>query len=155
MSIEQLYEKFERDLMRFACSIARDGHEAADLVQETFLKAMSNMELIKILPEYKQKAWLFTTLKHCLLDIRRREKTVTPLEQEDDITFEDDFDSKIQFQNILAYLPERLQDIVYKHYVLGMTSRQIAKVLSIPDATVRYHLHTARKIIKNKMDRRL
>lgn len=153
MIIEELYDKYENHLLRFARSLTGGTGEAEDLVQETFLRAMSNTALLEILPDYQVKSWLFKVLKNCLIDKKRREKyeQLTELnEQVCELAAETDMDLKILMKEAMSILPEKSRDIVYKRYWLGMNSREIADILSIPASTVRYHLSSALNLLKNK-----
>jgi RNA polymerase sigma-70 factor (ECF subfamily) len=59
-------------------------------------------------------------------------------------------DIKILTQEAMTILPEKIRDIVYKRYWLGMTSKEIGDSLSLPPSTVRYHLSSAISLLKNK-----
>ena len=43
MKLSELYEGFETKLHRYAMRLVRDSHEAEDLVQKTFLRAMGHI----------------------------------------------------------------------------------------------------------------
>lgn len=147
--LTEIYSEHLEDLHQYALAIARDESEANDLLQETFLKALANGELLKILPAYKKKAWLFTTLKNHLIDARRKEKRILPLLNHTEFTAKANHKSQHDIEKALSYLPEALREIIIKKYWRGMNSKEIALALSIPAATVRHKIHTAIKIIRN------
>lgn len=154
MGIGELYEKYEHQLLRFARSLVTDMAEAEDLVQETFLRAITNINLLSTLKDYQVKSWLFKVLKNCMIDKKRREKFEVPVELNDEqYEFADDtdMDLKIITGEAMSYLSDKVRDIVYKRYWLGMTSKEIAAIMSMPDSTVRYHLSTAINLLKNKL----
>src|SRR5260370_27171489 len=66
-------EQFHCPLFRFAVSLVRSESDAADLVQQTFLKLAENSHQIR---DFSQiKCWLFTTLRREFLrTVRRRKK---------------------------------------------------------------------------------
>lgn len=153
MGIEILYDKYEQPLLRFARSMTKNNDESEDLVQETFLRALSNTQLLGTLPDYQIKSWLFKVLKNCLIDKKRKEKFEVLSEfeeQENQISIETEIESKIMTEEALAQLSDKNRDIVYKRYWMGMTSSEIARTLSIPASTVRYHLSSAMNLLKNK-----
>jgi len=148
---EELYEKYYNQLKHFALGLTRDMNEAEEIAQETFVRAMANIELLKILPEYKRKSWLFSTVKNYFIDIKRKLKFEKTLEEDFDEKYvEINYDSKIDAMKMLSKLPEKFRDIVFKKYWLDMTSPEIAQSLLIPDSTVRYHLQAAINFLRRK-----
>lgn len=151
--VETLYEKHHKELTRFARSIANDEKEAEDLLQETFLKALTYLQTVNNLPDYQQRAWLFKVLRNLRYDRIRKQQFEVPMNEQDDSA--DDFDdySALEIKELMQRLPEGLRDVVYKRYWLGMTSKQIAQPLGITDATVRYRLQTALKLLRNHINK--
>lgn len=147
MTLADLYEEYETVLWRYAQSLGHDRDRADDLVQETFIRAMGHLDLLKLLKPYQRRAWLYRTLKNLFLDeqlARRRQETlVEQLGQEESLA---EFPSpELMSANPLKLVPERYRELVEKRYVLGLTSQEIAEELGIPAATVRSRLHLALK----------
>ncbi len=148
---EELYEKYYNQLKHFALGLTRDINEAEEITQETFVRAITNIELLKILPLYKRKSWLFSTCKNCFIDIKRKLKFQITLEENfEEKYIEINYDSKIEAMKMLSKLPEKFRDIIFKKYWLDMTSQEIAQSLLIPDSTVRYHLRAAINFLRQK-----
>lgn len=153
MGIDELYDTYEKALRRYAVSIAGSTTEADDLVQETFLRALSNVQLLEILPSCQVKSWLYRVLKNCLIDVKRKQKIEVLSDPEDDnydYSIESEVLSKVMSSEALSILSPRDRDIMYKRYYLGLTSMEISKAMSIPDSTVRYRIHMAISQLKNK-----
>jgi RNA polymerase sigma-70 factor (ECF subfamily) len=55
---------------------------------------------------------------------------------------------KIDVMRALDRLTPRQRAVVALHYYAEMSSREIAKVLAIPDSTVRFHVMNAKKILE-------
>ncbi|WP_096439733.1 RNA polymerase sigma factor [Alteribacter populi] len=151
MEMSEVYEKLKPDLIRFAKSIARHGQEADDLVQEAVLKSLNDENLLT-LPEYKQRAWFFRVMKNQMIDERRKEKKLSPWEDDLDFHVPGMVSNHIEMVELLSSLTPELSDIVFKRYWLGLTSQEIGKQLSIPSATVRYKLCTAVKRLRAKLE---
>lgn len=155
MMLTDLYESFENRLRRYAIRLARDSYQADDLVQETFIRAMGHLELLKQLNKPQREAWLRQTLKHLFLDnqrARQREQLLAEqLSQQTRIASHPL--SELEFQGLLDHIPDRYRELLHKRYVLGMTSREIAQELSIPAATVRSRLHIAIKWLRANKSR--
>lgn len=155
MTLTDLYETFENRLRRYAIRLARDSYQADDLVQETFIRAMGHLELLKQLNKPQREAWLCQTLKHLFFDnqrARQREQLLAEqLSQQTRITSNPL--SEVEFQDLLNHIPDCYRELLHKRYVLGMTSREIAQELSIPPATVRSRLHIAIKWLRANKSR--
>ncbi|MGM0608237.1 MAG: RNA polymerase sigma factor [Candidatus Muiribacteriota bacterium] len=152
MFFEEIYIEYEEMLKRFALSLSRDENIAEDLLQETFMRALKNIELLNTLADYKIKSWLFTVLKNCFYDMKRKNKKES-FAHDFDFSINVDFDSKINIENILSILPENIKKLFEYKYVFGMNSKEIAKKEKIPPGTVRYRLHQGVKILKNYVDK--
>ena len=158
MTFTDLYKEYERKLHRYAIRMVRDVHKADDLVQETFLRSMGHLMLLEQLNCYQRQAWLYRTLKNLVLDeqyARQREQIlVDQLAQQAKLIQDVQVDSNpmldILTQDILDQVPKNYRELLYKRYVLGMTSQEIAHELGIPAETVRSRLHLALKKLRAK-----
>src|ERR1039457_6561389 len=74
----QLVDAHYAPLYRFALSLARNGSDAGDLVQQTFFIWATKGHGIRELS--KAKSWLFTTLYREFLRARRRDSRSSSLE---------------------------------------------------------------------------
>ena len=138
--------------------MVHDVHKADDLVQETFLRSIGHIMLLEQLNDYQRQAWLYRTLKNLVLDeqyARQREQIlVDQLAQQAKMIQDVQVDSNpmldILTQDILDQVPKNYRELLYKHYVLGLNSQEIACELGIPAATVRSRLHLALKKLRAK-----
>lgn len=152
MMIEDLYHLHKAELERFARSIAGNEKEAEDLLQETFLRAMTHWAVLQRLENHSRRAWLYKVMRNLLYDLRRRNRFVAPMPEGHDAASEVDFVSGLETEELLESLPPVLRDIVRKRFLLGMSSKQIAGILGIPHATVRYRLHTALHLLRKAVN---
>jgi RNA polymerase sigma-70 factor (ECF subfamily) len=63
-------EEYSDALFKFACNRVGDRETAKDLVQETFLSALQNLESFR--GESSQKTWLISILKNKIIDYYRK-----------------------------------------------------------------------------------
>lgn len=152
MLVENLYEKHYEELMRFARSIAGDEKEAEDLLQDTFLKALTHLHTLNELSNYQQRAWFFKVLRNLRYDRFRKQRFEVPMKEQDEPKIDPDDYSAVDMKELLQSLPIDLRDVVYKRYWLGLTSKQIAKPLGLSDATIRYRLRTAIRLLRSKIN---
>src|SRR3954469_14791634 len=74
----QLVDAHYTALYRFALSLARNGADAGDLVQQTFFIWATKGDSLR--DTAKAKSWLFTTLYREFLRGRRRDSRATSIE---------------------------------------------------------------------------
>jgi RNA polymerase sigma-70 factor (ECF subfamily) len=67
----RVYQDFEARLRRYAVRLARNADSADDLVQETFIRASANLELLDGMNSHRQEAWLYRVLKNLFIDEHR------------------------------------------------------------------------------------
>ena len=77
---EELYAAYGPRLRAFALRLTRDPHEADDLVQETFVRALPRLDRMNA-DEVDLKAYLFTTLRNTFLKSCERKRRVAPVEE--------------------------------------------------------------------------
>ena len=152
MLVENLYEKHSEELERFARSMASNEKEAEDLIQDTFLKALTHLHTLDKLSAPQQRAWLFKVLRNLRYDRYRKQRFERPMREEDEPELNPDDFSEVDMKELLQSLPADLRDTVHKRYWLGLTSRQIAEPLGLSDATIRCRLRTAIHLLRNQIN---
>src|ERR1043166_4331156 len=77
--MDALLQRFERPLLQYATRILGDSDRARDVVQETFVKLQyeNRTEL-----DHAPAKWLFTVCRNGALNICRKEKRMTYLDQD-------------------------------------------------------------------------
>jgi RNA polymerase sigma-70 factor (ECF subfamily) len=155
MTLTELFETFEKKLHRYAVRLARDSHDADDLVQETFIRCMGHLELLKLLNDHQREAWLRRTLKHLFLDEQRSRQRERFLAEQlaQQTQFVGHPTLAFMDRDALDHIPDRYRDLLHKRYVLGMNSKEIARELDIPAATVRTRLRLALKMLRANQSR--
>ena len=150
MTVTELYEEYNDQLHRYAMGLTRDSNRANDLLQETFIRAMTHLELLRRLNRYQRRAWLYRVLKNRFIDqqrARQREQALlgqlVELVEVESHSFVD-----ARLYGLFDLVPERYRDLLKKRYVLGMTSQEIGEKLGVPAATVRSRLRLAIKWLR-------
>jgi RNA polymerase sigma-70 factor, ECF subfamily len=134
-----------------------DRELAADLTQDTFLRAWRNADTLDGWDDDRQRAWLFTVARNLVVDHHRLARTRTTSatapghldpaavptdDPADRVAHGDQLD---RVDAAIAALPEDLRVVLVMTVVGNMTSRQIADALGVPAGTVRSRLHDARQ----------
>ena len=148
-----LVEKYQNSLFTFIFYSVKDEGAAKDILQETFIKALKEIDKYK--EEGKFKAWLWTIARNKVMDFYRKANKIVPLEEEtikqDDETSKKAF-STIEFshiENIIEDLPPEQKEVVLMRQYLSF--KEIADILDCPLGTVLARLNRAIKKIQKSL----
>src|SRR5436309_9269858 len=147
-------------------AVRRTGHpaEAADLVQETMLKAYGAWHQFG--RRTNAKGWLLTILRHAFInEYRRRTRhpetvdldAIEPFSVFEELQDEDPqgtfFDRIVDDEVLRAIdqLPEQFRETVVLSDVEGLSYEEIARVLDVPVGTVKSRLFRARRLLQGKL----
>ncbi|MGD0267776.1 MAG: sigma-70 family RNA polymerase sigma factor [Candidatus Sulfotelmatobacter sp.] len=151
---------FER-LYNFACWLTQDRHEAEDLVQETYAKALKGFSSFQ--PGTNFRAWIYKILRNTFLTSRTGLKATSnvPLDLEDDEVLPlaketpesillQRSDSQL-VQQALEQLPVAYREVLLLCEVEEMSYQEISTTLAIPMGTVMSRLSRARRALRSQV----
>lgn len=162
-----LAQEFERRLAdcpalayRVALGVLRNTAEAEDVAQEAMLRAYRNFHRLRDRERFR--AWLVRTAWRLALDrIRsvgrreRRERAV--IEESGGEAGVEGVIATREFQRKLAValdeLPEKLRMVIVLAALEGYDTREVAKLVGVPEGTVKSRLHLARKRLAESLRR--
>jgi RNA polymerase sigma-70 factor (ECF subfamily) len=139
-------------LYGYAVSLARDHHQAEDLVQECALRTLT----AKNTPHDEQayRAWLFRILRNLFLDQARHEK-IAVLAAEDEYLApkteywqgEERFITVLTVRLEMAKLPRAQREIITLIDFVGLSYAETAELLDVPVGTVMSRISRARRML--------
>jgi RNA polymerase sigma-70 factor (ECF subfamily) len=148
----RLLEPLLRQAAGYACSILRDRNQAEDAVQQA---ALRGLEKIQTYDESRPfKGWWFAILRNCCMDTWRGTKAakIVSLEFTDPpAPVPDDFSNWERLSACMLLLSADHQEILRLKYFAGLSYRELADALSIPQGTVMSRLHAARAALGAKV----
>ncbi len=148
--ITELYTVYRAELLKYCCMMCRNVSDAEDILQATFMKALSNSDLLEELGEKERRAWLYRVARNLFYDICRRRA----VEQNSQMQTEEETDggfSEIETAMILSSLPPDLSRLFVKRYFDGYTSKELAEEYGLSPSGIRAALSRARKLLREKM----
>lgn len=139
--------------------------DAADVVQEAFIKAFAMLERFD-----RDRAfftWLYRIVVNVAIDHIRKRDARPAVALEDvgdylpDAAIDDPLESasrnetQADVHRVLALLPDTYREVLTLSEIDGLSCKEIGEMLDIPHATARWRLHHARKIFKDIWERRV
>lgn len=161
LAFSSLQNKYQRQIASLIRKMIRNEDDAADLVQETFIKAFTALHSYQ--SEYPFSAWLYRIASNNCIDFLRKKRLQAfsidkPVSSDDgEYTYEIPDDSympdthvlssekKLLIEQAMNALPEKYQRIIRMRHEEEMDYQQIADELDLPLGTVKAHLFRARR----------
>ena len=144
-AIGLLFHRRADELLRVAVFLAPRPSDAEDLLQATFLSAISGVETYR--HEHRVMSWLCGILANHARMLRRAERRSPPRpvveEVEDPSNAALHAELRSALASGIASLPEPYRSVVTLHLEAGLDSQEISQRLSRPPATVRKQMERA------------
>jgi len=148
--IKEIYERHIDMLYRVCYSYMINHDDTEDIVSDVFIR------LIKHGADFKnaehEKAWLIrVAINLCKDNLKHWWRKRADIADHHDLASEDQFYEDETLKLVLN-LPERYKAAIYLHYYEGYNTEEIARILKKPRSTILYHLHMARKLLKEVLE---
>ena len=153
----ELLRRFEIPLQQYATRIIGDRERARDVVQETFMELQRGRreEL-----DHAPAKWLFTVCRNRALNVCRKERRMTYLDEEILEKREGDEpmpnerleqkEAKGFLLQIVATLPPRQQEILQLKFQNDLSYQEIAEITKLSVSNVGVILHNALKTLRER-----
>ncbi len=150
----------QQNLMSFAMQLTSDREQAADLLQDTTLKALDNED--KFTTDSNFKGWVFTIMRNIFINnYRKTVRQATIVDSTEDLyllnTSEESSletpDGSISVKEITAVL-NTFEDefrVPFNMHVAGYKYSEIAEELNLPVGTVKSRIFFARKRLREAL----
>ncbi len=157
-----LMERYEKRAFWVAFNLLGNTEEARDVLQDAFVRAYRSLDRFDF--GRKFYTWFFRIVTNLAIDrLRRRgvaksvslgeeleetlpsgESPSLPLEREE---------TRRKVRELLETLPPKFKAVMVLRDIEGLSCKEIAPVLGTTYATVRWRLHKARQIFREKWER--
>jgi RNA polymerase sigma-70 factor (ECF subfamily) len=155
-SFRRLVEENYAQLYRYAFRLSGRPDTAADLTQETFVRAQAQFGQLR--DPSKARPWLFAILRNAYLQNLRSERTrrevpLDVVEKEDGPSNQSagvDIEPE-KLQAVLNELPEVFRTPVILFYFRELSYREIADILNVPIGTVMSRLARGKEYLRKRL----
>jgi RNA polymerase sigma-70 factor (ECF subfamily) len=137
--------------------LLRHREDAEDLVQDAFLAALQHIDSFDLSRPFWP--WLSRIIVNRGLDLAASRSTRASQALTEEVRDSQPSPAEVaerrevqeEFRRTLATLPERRRLVVQLFEVDGFSVAEIAKLLDSSPATIRWHLHVARRQLRNSL----
>lgn len=162
-SFEALAVPHLETVYRVARRLARDEHEAEDLVQETYLKAYKGFAHFEV-REFGIRPWLLKILYNTFLNRQARDKKgprATDQQTLDQVHAAEGYAGppELDYENLdqevrraIDDLPAEFRSVLLLWATMELSYQEIADILAIPIGTVMSRLHRARQQLARQLE---
>ncbi len=173
-AFERLIRQYNQRLFRIARAIVREDMEAEDVVQETYIKAFTNLEGFH--GSDQLGAWLARITTNLAIDRTRKSKRTQKLvddllntaplvnEQAPQISSSQSLSPEKQaamsqirdlLEREIDLLPQGFREVFVLRVVEELSIEETSQILQIPPATVKTRLHRARSKLQSALNSQL
>jgi RNA polymerase sigma-70 factor (ECF subfamily) len=156
-AVEELYAAHHAEIYGYLCRMVRDDELAADLAQETFVKAFRAYDTL--VDRDRARAWLYQIAGRTALDELRRRRIVrfvpwTGESHDVDSSAEDMALSHRltgDLERALAAIPERQRMALLLAEVQGLNGAELGEALNVSNVAARALLSRARESLRQAL----
>ena len=147
---ERIVRKHMDTIYRIAVSYTKNPADADDIVQQTFVKLLSRRDSFTDVEH--EKRWL---IRVCVNECnsffssfwRKNVDSMDAISKEPEFTMKESSD----LYEAIKQLPQKCSIVIYLFYYEGYSTKEIAEILRIREATVRTRLVRARKLLRAQL----
>jgi RNA polymerase sigma-70 factor (ECF subfamily) len=162
-TFDDLVNRYQTELYRYAMQLTRNRADADDLYQETMIKAFRAFDRLDGTANHR--AWLYKIATNTFLTSRRRVGREAPLDEAAEVAIPDEpadraasLDARDLLREVAAFvnlLPakQRIALILRKYHGLGY--REIAANLETSEGAARANVHEAMRKLRDRFHCRL
>jgi RNA polymerase sigma-70 factor (ECF subfamily) len=160
-AFEPIVRRWQVPLVNLAWRFVRDRGRAEEMAQEAFLKAFTQLRQFR--GESAFSTWLFSVALNVYRSaLRRTPMPSLPLDGIDQLASQlppqlalEDTQRDELVRRAVGALPPRYRDALTVFYFKEMDVAETARVLNVPEGTVKARLHRGRALLRDKLSRLL
>ena len=151
--LDTIIEEFSTMLFRVAMLCMRNKEDAQDIVQDTFLRLLQQIQKGKTFTDKEHlKAWLLTVVSNrgksiLTLAWNKRTQGLDSVVEKPAPTKEYDY-----AYEYVKKLPKKYSVAIHLFYYEELSTEQIAQIMETKPATVRSYLHRGREKLREMME---
>ena len=156
-----LYEKYRRLMFQVAMGVLGESYLAEDAVHEAFIKVAGHMEMVDSADSNRTKRFMITVAKNAAIDLYRRNRklyqreiSVEDYDECTDAIVYQETEEDDEIPELLRSLPAIYRDVFLLKYSALYENHEIAKILDIPEGTVRQRIARGKAMVTKQLEER-
>ena len=159
---EQIMQRHEREILRYLLRVSGNGADAADLFQETWLRAYRAYPRLE--PESEVRPWLYAIAvnlcRNRARDGARRARVIVSVEEKNPAGerlghanrgfSENDGYAAVRMRELIAALPTKQREALYLRCFAGLDYVEMAAAMDCSEQSARANVSQAIRKIKSK-----
>jgi len=140
-------EKFADGIYRFILKNLRDNDRSRDVVQDTYTKLWVRYGEVSF---EKAKSYLFTTAYHTMIDMIRKDKPLTAIDEivaMPESNTEQYSDLKEVLNEAVSKLPEVQRSVLLLRDYEGYNYKEIEEITGLNESQVKVYIYRARQFL--------
>ena len=160
LPFEAIMQRHEREIMRYLLRVSRDAEDAADLFQETWLRAYRAYPRLE--PESDVRPWLYAIANNLCRnrarDGARRSRVIVPDNEESTAAnsvgkhpgslHENEGYAAVHIREMISDLPTRQRQALHLRYFAGLDYVEMATAMDCSEESARANVSQAMKKLK-------
>lgn len=149
---QEVYELYFKDVYKYALVLCRDEHTAEEITQETFFKALKNIDSFR--GQCKLYVWLCQIAKHTYFSMTAKERKRKQDEPVPEDTLEEALlqsESAFEIHKALHALEEPYKEVFSLRVFGELSFKQIGQLFGKTESWARVTYHRARLKIKEEL----
>ena len=154
-SFNQIFRRYYLPLVRFCVRFVGDDDQAAEIVQDLFVKLWSNREKLAFTTSFE--AYMLRSVRNSAITFINKERAHTDANER---IYTDDSDTndpsetlqsnnlEASYQKVLATMPEKRRDVFLASRFDGLKYAEIAQKFGMSQKTVEAHMSAAIKQLR-------
>lgn len=156
-AFEHLVRRYLRTAHTIAVGILGEAADAEDVCQDAFITALEQLDTCD--PD-RFAGWLMRIVRNRAISVQRQQRVrhSLPLEWATGAAGSESPERdralgalRDRLMAAILPLPQRQREVLLLHDLEGWRHREIGEVLGIPEGTVRYTLHHARRAVRERL----
>lgn len=150
-AFEELVEGYRVPVWRYLTHLVADRALAEDLTQETFLRVYRNLDGFE--GRSKFSTWVFRIARNLGIDaLRRRERrSLLPVRLGPTETEVASPEGAVAMFSLVAELDGAMRECLLLVEILGLTYREVAEVVGVPEGTAKSRVFRARRELADRL----
>ena len=157
---QQIYSLYAGKMFAVALNMTRNKEDAEDVLQQTLMNVYKNIAKIESVTSYLTSCYLVKATKNTALNyLKKRGRDVSlcidymEIKSSTDVELDVEISDEVKtvYQAILS-LDVKYRDVLSLHYLNQFKTREIAKILQVPNGTVKTRLVRGRNILLAKLE---